>query len=185
MKKNRLVDAAYLYFLLMIWLNADLISGFLAKAPSIVKSRAPGLIGAVYRTQPHSILGMANKEDDEGECEEDALIEVDEDGIVYRKGKKSSGLPIQKRDNRDNMPYKTYIMMDDKARRAKLIATLRLDALTACGDLIDLGDRGVFEVVRVSFVYVWRGSSFVVTGKRLYCKMAKKQWANRVQNSLQ
>ena len=78
------------------------------------------------------------------------------------------------------MPYKTFIMMDDKARSAKLIATLQLDALTACGDLIDLGDRGVFEVVRVSYVYVWRGSSFVVTGKRLYCKKAKKQWATRV-----
>ena len=124
-------------------------------------------------------------DDDHNLEEEETIIAVDEEGVVYRRKGKKSSVPIQKRDNRDNLPYKTYIMMDDKARRAELIATLRLDAMTSCGDLIDLGDKGVFEVVRVSFVYVWRGSSFVVTGKRLYCKVAKKSWTNRVQNSLQ
>ena len=129
-----------------------------------------------------SVLYMAGTEDGEGN--DKSLIEVDEDGIVYRKGGKQ-GLPIQKRDNRDSMPYKTYIMMDGKARNAELIATLRLDALTACGDLIDLGDKGIFEVIRVSFVYKWAVGGFVVTGKRLYCKDAKKKWAQSVEKSLQ
>ena len=150
------------------------------------KSRAPRQIRALVPAHLGSTLSMNSGKDDEEESNDNkAVIEVDEEGVVYRKGKKASGIPIEKRDNRDNMPYKTFIMMDDKARSAKLIATLQLDALTACGDLIDLGDRGVFEVVRVSYVYVWRGSSFVVTGKRLYCKKAKKQWATRVRNSLQ
>ena len=170
--------ASFLILALVLFLNV--------KLPKSFSFRSHHHSGTMSRArQPMWMTGDSLSDgDDHNLEEEETIIGVDEEGVVYRKGKRSS-VPIMKRDNRDNLPYKTYIMMDDKARRAELIATLRLDAMTSCGDLIDLGDKGQFEVVRVSFVYVWRGSSFVVTGKRLYCKVAKKSWTNRVQNSLQ
>lgn len=123
-------------------------------------------------------MSSGNDEGEEEEAGFETNMEVDEEGVVYRKSKKT-GIPFTraKADNRDNLPFKTYIMLDGKARNAELIATLRLGALTACGDLLDLGDKGMFEVVRVSFVYKWNVTGFVVTGKRLYCKPAKSSWA--------
>jgi hypothetical protein len=107
-------------------------------------------------------------------------IELNEEGVVYRKQSRAAGIPFKARklDGRDTLPYKTFIMLDGKARHAdKLhVATLFLDSLTACGDILDLGDKGVFEVVRVSFVYKWEVHGFAVTGKRLYVKKAPRRW---------
>jgi hypothetical protein len=113
-------------------------------------------------------------------------IELNEEGVVYRKQSRAAGIPFKARklDDRDTLPYKTFIMLDGKARHAdKLhVATLFLDSLTACGDILDLGDKGVFEVVRVSFVYKWEVHGFAVTGKRLYVKKAPRRW---IQKALQ
>lgn len=128
-------------------------------------------------------LMMSSCDDDDDAEGYETQLEVDEEGVVYKKSKKV-GIPFSraKTDNRENIPYKTYIMMDGKPRNAELIATLRLGALTACGDILDLGDKGIYEVVRVSFVYKWNVTGFVVTGKRLYCKPARRQWAQSIES---
>ena len=129
-----MIDISCVFLMLVIWLNTEPSLGFFSvKVRSMSKSRAPRQIRALVPAHLGSTLSMNSGKDDEEESNDNkAVIEVDEEGVVYRKGKKASGIPIEKRDNRDNMPYKTFIMMDDKARSAKLIATLQLDALTAC-----------------------------------------------------
>ena len=119
---------------------------------------------------------LGSSKDDDNEFE--TKLEVDEEGIVYKKSRKI-GIPFSraKSDDRDNLPYKTYVLLDGNARNAEHIATLRLGALTACGDILDLGERGLFKVIRVSFLYKWNVTGFQITGKRLYCQRAIRQWA--------
>ena len=129
-------------------------------------------------------IGRDDLEGSDDKDDVETSLEVNEEGVVYRKSSKT-GIPFSraKADDRENMPYKTYILLDGKARNAEHIATLRLGALTACGDLLDLGEKGLYEVVRVSFVYKWEGpSGFAVTGKRLYCKPARRRWAQSIES---
>ena len=47
------------------------------------------------------------------------------------------------------------------------LGTIKLDSQTACGDTLDLGERGVYIVRRVAFIYRFFGGKYTVTSKRL------------------
>jgi len=91
------------------------------------------------------------------------------DGIVIRKTR--SGV-YKKKDSRDSLPFKIYISSDDLlGDKDKVIGNYRLDAQTSCGDILDLGEQGVFEVRKTIFLYRYNTMNQLhVIGKKLEVK---------------
>lgn len=91
------------------------------------------------------------------------------DGIVIRKTR--SGI-LKKRDSRDQLPFKIYISAEDLlGDKDKVLGNYRLDAQTSCGDILDLGELGVFEVRKTIFLYRYNTTNqLVVVGKKLEVK---------------
>lgn len=79
-------------------------------------------------------------------------------GIVQKK----NGV---KSDNRDNLPYSIFFIVDDDNK--KHIGTYRLDATITSGDVLDLGLTGMYTVKRISFLYKYTKSGFKVFKKKI------------------
>jgi hypothetical protein len=106
----------------------------------------------------------------EGEAEGDGeYLMYSPDGIVIRKTR--SGI-LKKRDSRDQLPFKIYISAEDLlGDKDKVLGNYRLDAQTSCGDILDLGDLGVFEVRKTIFLYRYNTmNQLTVVGKKLEVK---------------
>lgn len=70
-------------------------------------------------------------------------------------------------DNRDSLPYVVY---SDPEMKTVGLGTYMLDASTNCGDLLDLGTKGVWKVNKVSFLYEYRLGRLIVVKKKLHVK---------------
>lgn len=78
-------------------------------------------------------------------------------------------------DNRDSLPY---VVMKAGAREneEEELGTYLLDPSTGCGDILELGDKGVFQVKNVKFLYKFNGKDFIVVKKKAMAKQLKNPW---------
>lgn len=89
-------------------------------------------------------------------------------GLVIRKNGRTGG------DNRDKIHFSVcippeYLIGDS----ALTVGSCFPDPYLACGDKLDLGDRGVYIVRRISFLYRHSGGRLVVTSKKLFVEPIK------------
>lgn len=85
-----------------------------------------------------------------------------ETGLIIRKNK------VRKGDRRDMLPFEIYMSTDEN----NCMGSYLLDASTACGDLVDLGQKGIFVVKRVIFVYKFTQGALRVCKKKLHLTSA-------------
>jgi hypothetical protein len=69
----------------------------------------------------------------------------------------------KKSDNRDTIPFEIYKENDMKSKMGCYL----LDSSTACGDLVDLGIKGIYSVKKVTYVYRYQHGSLRVCKKKL------------------
>ena len=121
-------------------------------------------------TPTTTTTSMAVLRDDSGGSDDDIVFNSLE-GFTF---KKRGGEKFKKSDNRDSLPF--VVTYDEGGKGSKVeIGTYRLDASTACGDLLDLGGR-LFEVRKVSFLYKYEAGGFRVFKKKLDVSAAKASW---------
>jgi hypothetical protein len=88
-------------------------------------------------------------------------------GFTVKKNAKNNG--PKKVDNRDELPFEILEESDQHI----CLGTFALDKGTSCGDLIDLGSRGIWRVKKVRFLYKFRQGKFRVFKKKLDVQPAK------------
>lgn len=146
-----------LFFLLVSALDALVWSSLQIK-PSLTKKYS------YTNKQPivYSVLKLSN--DNIYDNFSDGVFESDRDkdsietGLTIRRNK------IKKGDRRDMLPFEIYILNDETTS----LGSYLLDSTTACGDLVDLGTKGVFVVKRVIFVYKYTQGALRVFKKKLH-----------------
>jgi len=164
-------------FLLFVWLAIVVVESYRRNVPANVAVRrrwaaAPGRrTPTIPTTTPTTTTtSVAVLRDDSGGSDDDIVFNSLE-GFTF---KKRGGDKFKKSDNRDSLPF--VVTYDEGGKGSKVeIGTYRLDASTACGDLLDLGGR-LFEVRKVSFLYKYESGGFRVFKKKLDVSAAKASW---------
>lgn len=150
-----------LLFFLLLWARPS--DGLITPISGIRHLLTPTLPRhsiSVLKSELQDNTGTNNLEEDQQE-----YLEYTPQGIVIRKSK--SGY-WKKRDNRDQLPFKVFINAEDLlGDHDRVVGNYRLDASTACGDVLDLGSEGTFEVRKVIFLYRYVQNSLRVVGKKL------------------
>lgn len=96
-------------------------------------------------------------------------------GNTIKKNKSSSF------DNRESLPYSIFMLKDELSKRN--LGSYQLDMTTSCGDLVDLGDKGVYKVKRVAFLYKYTKQGFAVFKKKLDVVKANVSWDSKTTDS--
>ena len=81
----------------------------------------------------------------------------DNSATVYTKKK------IKFNDKRDLLPFDVFMEKNPDIK----IGSFLLDSSTACGDMLDLGPQGIFNIMKVSFLYKYEMGHFKVFKKKL------------------
>lgn len=83
-----------------------------------------------------------------------------------------------KADNRESLPFSVVeIVKKGKDNGTKEIGTYLLDSTTSCGDILELGDKGVFKVKRVRFLYNYVNGKFRVFKKKIDVTSTRPMYA--------
>lgn len=83
-----------------------------------------------------------------------------------------------KADNRESLPFSVVeIVKKGKDNELNDIGTYLLDSTTSCGDILELGDKGVFKVKRVRFLYNYVNGKFRVFKKKIDVTSMKSMYA--------
>lgn len=91
-------------------------------------------------------------------------VSVDKDFIIGYNMDSSSI------DNREKLPF----VITHMAEKSEIdLGTYLLDPNTACGDTIELGEKGIFKVKKVRFFYKYNGRNYVVFKKKIEAKRVK------------
>jgi hypothetical protein len=96
-------------------------------------------------------------------------------GVTF-KGKLSNQ---KKGDNRDFLPFLIW-----EEKRELLIGTFLLEPTTGCGDYLDLGEKGVYKVIRVAFLYKYDHGRYNVFQKRLDVAAVNAPWKDSTDDSI-
>ena len=140
------------------WLLAVALLASCARGLRLPARRAVAVAGKT-RLAMSSMLPMPQEGDDEDE------FSLSGDGVVIRKTR--SGM-YKKRDNRDQLPFRIYVPKDQTlGEEDYVLGSFRLDATTSVGDVLDLGPKGTYSVVRVRFLYRYMQNRLLVTSKKL------------------
>ena len=67
-------------------------------------------------------------------------------------------------DNRESLPF---VVIEIGGTKQKEIGTYLLDSTTSCGDVLELGEKGIFKVKRVRYLYKYEAGKFRVFKKKL------------------
>lgn len=79
-------------------------------------------------------------------------------------------------DDRNSLPYSVFFIRDENLKSP--VGTYMLDATVTSGDILDLGDKGVYTVKRVSFLYKYTRGGFRVFKKKIDVTSASVGWKN-------
>ena len=101
-------------------------------------------------------------------------LNINSDDKNLEMGSNLSYKPAKKNvsDNRDFMPFIAYDIDQDNYE----IGTFLLDSSTACGDILDLGSKGIFKVKKVIFLYKFDGRNYRVIKKKLEVISTTTHW---------
>jgi len=143
------------------WLLAVALLASCALGLRLPAHRAVAVAGRT-RLAMSSMLPVPQEGDEYGTEDE---VSLSGDGVVIRKTR--SGM-YKKRDNRDQLPFRIYVPKDQTlGEEDYVLGSFRLDATTAVGDVLDLGPKGTYSVVRVRFLYRYMQNRLLVTSKKL------------------
>mmetsp|Transcript_6994 Transcript_6994/g.11676 ORF Transcript_6994/g.11676 Transcript_6994/m.11676 type:complete len:162 (+) Transcript_6994:54-539(+) len=95
-----------------------------------------------------AVRSLAGGEDGEEQTSKDFIIGY----TVRRKG-----------DGRETLPF---VVVEVGSQQGE-VGTFTLDSSTSCGDILELGDKGVYKVKRVRFLYKYDGRKYKVFKKKL------------------
>lgn len=107
--------------------------------------------------------------------EDDNINFFDNSDEIVNSNAEKIGLTYSKKklkrinDKRDLLPFDIYLEKDSDVK----IGSFMLDSSTACGDIVDLGIKGIYNVKKVTFLYRYESSGFRVFRKKLHLSNMK------------
>lgn len=162
-----------IFLIITLWLNLNCaFKLYKGKVQNLVNIRYPINDNSwfVLISKKPQLFGKSSAEDDNvnnnffDNSDESIIYNAEEIGLTYSKKKLKKN-----NDRRDLLPFDIYLEMNSDIK----IGSFMLDSSTACGDIVDLGSKGIYNVKKVTFLYRYESGGLKVFRKKLHLNNMK------------
>ena len=160
-----------IFLIITLWLNLDCaFKLYKGKVQTLVDIRYQinDNIRFVLISKKTQLFSKSSPDDDSSNffdnSDESITYNAEEIGLTYSKKKLKKNS-----DKRDLLPFDIYLEINSDIK----IGSFMLDSSTACGDIVDLGSKGIYNVKKVTFLYRYESDGLRVFKKKLHLNSMK------------